>query len=132
MKSFIIATLVLATLPAAAQAQNWNKGAPIAITVTNDRFVPARLTLRRGATYVLRFHNASDRKHDFSAGTFFKYARVRQSDAGWVTHNAVELAPGQRATLHIVAPTTPNAVYDFRSNRIADAAEKMKGKIYVQ
>ena len=123
----------IAALPAdaAPKGRNWNAGTPIDITVTNDRFIPDRVTLRQGRQYVLRLHNRSDRSHNFASNRFFKYARVAPKDSGWVVHNEVKLAPGQRASLHIVAPSTPNAVYEFRSTRIADAAEKMKGRIFV-
>ena len=134
MKPLVLTTLTLAfAAPDAARAAaDWNRGTLIAITVTNDRFIPDRVQLRRGGQYVLRFRNASNRKHNFSAPTFFKYARVAPRDAGWITDNALTLAPGQGATLHIFAPTTPNASYEFRSTRIEDAAEKMKGRILVQ
>lgn len=128
----------LATLLAAASAQaapplpNWNKGTPIDITVTNDRFTPDRITLKRGAPYVLRIHNRSDRKHNFSAPKFFTMSRVSPRDSGWVTDDKVDLAPRQSATLHIVAPDTPNALYTFRSTNLLDAAENLKGEIRVR
>jgi len=128
---FLFAAIAVATHPAAATAQNWRKATPINVTVTDDRFIPARVTLKQGRPYVLRLHNSGTRKHNFSSDRFFKYARVRQSDSGWVVHNEVRLAPGQTARLHIVAPSTPNAAYDFRSTRVSDAAEKMKGTIFV-
>jgi hypothetical protein len=127
-----VAFAVFALAPSAAPAQNWNKGTPVNITVTNDRFIPSSVTLRQGRTYILRITNRSDRAHNFSSNRFFKYARVAPRDSGWVVHNEVKLAPRQSATLHIVAPTTPNAVYEFRSTRIQDAAENMKGNIYVR
>jgi FtsP/CotA-like multicopper oxidase with cupredoxin domain len=131
MRFLLLATALSLPL-SAAPAQNWNKGTPVNITVTNDRFIPARVNLRQGRTYILRIHNTSNRPHNFSSNRFFKYARVAPKDSGWVVHNEVKLAPGQRATLHIVAPDTPNAVYEFRSTRIQDAAENMKGTIYVR
>jgi uncharacterized cupredoxin-like copper-binding protein len=131
MKLLLVAPLAAFALPASAQAQNWNKATPINVTVTDDRFIPARVSLKQGRPYVLRLHNSGTRKHNFSSDRFFKYARVRQSDSGWIVHNEVSLAPGQTARLHIVAPATPNAAYDFRSTRVSDAAEKMKGTIFV-
>lgn len=130
MKYFLVTAITLA-LPTAAPAQNWRKATPVTITVTNDRFIPDRVTLKRGRPYVLRIRNRGSRAHNFASNRFFKYARVRQSDSGWVTHNEVRLAPGQSAMLHIVAPTTPNAAYEFRSTRVSDAAENMKGTIFV-
>ena len=115
-----------------ARAPAFTTGAPIRITMTNDGFVPARITLRNGADYVLQIRNRSDRAHNFSAPPFFKYARVAPRDSAWVANNRVELKPGERATLHIVAPDTPGARYDFRSTRIEDAASGMKGEIFVR
>jgi FtsP/CotA-like multicopper oxidase with cupredoxin domain len=128
---FALAALLAAPATAAPQ-RNWNRGTPITITVNNDRFIPDRITLRRGQPYVLTIRNASNRKHNFAARQFFGFARVAPRDSGWVTDNKVDLAPGQRATLRIVAPDTPNAVYDFRSTNLLDAAEKLKGTIYVR
>ncbi len=122
----------LAAIPAVAQAPAFPKGAPIAITVSNDRFTPQRIVLRSGRPYTLNFRNVSDRAHSFSARTFFKIARVNPADQNAVAENKVELKPGQSARVRIVAPSTPNAVYDFRSLQIADAGENMKGTILVR
>lgn len=127
-----LAVVVASPAGAAPRRTNWSAGAPVNITVNNDRFIPDRLTLARGRQYVLRIRNVSNRKHNFAAKTFFKYARVAPRDAAWVADNAVSLAPGQSATLHIFAPTTPNAVYEFRSTLLGDSVENMKGKIYVR
>lgn len=129
----LLALAALAAAPAIAQpAPNWNRGTPVAITVDNDRFTPSRITLRAGRPYTLTIRNRSDRKHNFAAKTFFGLARVAPQDSGWVTDNKVDLAPGQTARLRIIAPDTPNAVYDYRSTNLLDAAEKLKGKIYVR
>ena len=133
-----IALLALATLPligasaASAQAPDWNKGTPLSVTMTNRGFVPSQLRLRSGAQYVITFRNRSDRAHTFTAKEFFAQARVAPGDQAWVSHNEVELDGNRSARLHIVAPTTPGAVYYFRSTRIQDAAQKMKGEIYVR
>ena len=123
---------LLAAAPALAQTPNWAKGTPLAVTMTNRGFTPARLTMKQGATYIVTFRNASDRTHNFSAHDFFKYARVSPADQAWVTKNEVLLKAGQRATIHLVAPDTPGARYAFRSTRVEDAASKMKGAIFVR
>lgn len=126
-------TALAATAATAAPAvPNWTKGTPIDVTVTNDRFTPSTITLKRGAQYILRVHNRSDRKHNFSAPQFFTAARVSPRDSGWVTDDKVDLAPRQSATLHIVAPDTPNARYSFRSTNLLDATETLKGDILVR
>lgn len=129
--AFPLALLAGLAAPAAA-APDWSRGTPVRVTVTNDRFVPDAIALRRNRPYVLTLRNPSTRTHNFSAPSFFKYARVSPRDAGWVTDNAVTLRPGQTARLHIVAPDTPNARYDFRSTRLGDAAERLKGIITVR
>lgn len=134
MKASALGLLAPAILfaAAAAPAQNWAKGTPLSVTVTNDRFAPAQLTMKSGGQYILRLRNASDRKHNFSAPAFFKYARVSPADGRLISDNKVDLEPGQSATLHLVAPDTPNSHYEFRSTNLADAAEKLKGDILVR
>jgi uncharacterized cupredoxin-like copper-binding protein len=131
MKILILAALAIAA-PAVAQKPNWTKGTAVSIVMTNRGFVPERIVMKRGATYILHFRNRSDRTHNFAAGTFFKYARVSPADQAWVTKNEVQLRPGEAATIHIIAPDTPSARYDYRSTRIEDAASNMKGAIYVR
>lgn len=132
------AVAMLAAPPALAQARRasaapaWNKGAPLTITMSNRGFAPARLTLRQGAGYILRLRNVSDRTHTFSARSFFRLARVDPRDQAWVARNEVEVPAGRTATLHLIAPDTPNAIYDFRSTRIGDMGENMKGTIHVR
>lgn len=125
------AALTLAAPAVSAKAPGWGSGKAVTITVTNDRFTPSRITLKGGRHYTLRFHNPSNRGHNFSAKTFFDVARVAPADARKVSHDDVNLAAGQWTTVRIVAPTTPGAAYDFRSTVLADAAEKLKGTIYV-
>jgi plastocyanin len=136
MKSFSLPVLALTlavVLPAAsagaARGPAWGSGKTVNITVDNDRFTPARIVLRPGVHYTLRFHNPSNRGHNFTAKKFFDFARVAPADAGRVRHDQVNLAAGQRATVRIVAPDTPGAVYAFRSTVLADAAEKIRGEI---
>ena len=125
--------LALAALPAATQAPvNWAKGTPLTVTMTNRGFSPARIVMRQGRQYVLRVRNPSDRTHTFSAKQFFAKARVSPRDQGLVPRDEVELKPGRSATLHLVAPTTPSALYTFKSTRVADAATDFKGEIVIR
>ncbi|MEH3107476.1 MAG: cupredoxin domain-containing protein [Sphingomonas fennica] len=127
-----LAFLALAA-PVAVQAQaSFPKGAPVTVSASNEGFAPRQIVLRQGRPYTLTLRNVSDRPHSFSARTFFGIARVDPADAGRVADNKVELAPGQVVRLRIVAPTTPNAVYEFRSLQIADAGRDMKGTILVR
>jgi hypothetical protein len=134
MKSFACSALAVAlalAAPAAAAGPAWGSGKAVNITVTNDRFAPSRIVLKSNRHYTLRFHNASNRGHNFSAKKFFDLARVAPADARRVSHDDVNLAPGQWVSVRIVAPDTPGAVFKYRSTVLADAAEKMKGEIYV-
>lgn len=135
-KRLLLAALAVAG-PAAAQGgaasvPSWSKGAPLTITVTNQGFTPRRIAMKSGQGYVLHVANRSDRGHNFSARSFFKLARVDPRDQAWVAEDEIKLAAGQRATVHIIAPTTPGARYDYRSTVLADAGEKMRGAIYVR
>jgi uncharacterized cupredoxin-like copper-binding protein len=119
--------------PAAAQAPiNWSRGTPVTVTMTNRGFVPERLQMRAGRQYILTIRNPSSRGHTFQAKQFFAQARVAPRDGRWIPRNEVELKPGQRATLHLVAPTTPGSQYEYKSSRVADAGTKYKGDIFVR
>ena len=128
---FLLLGLAVA-VPATAQIPNWAKGTPVSVTMTNHGFSPGRLTLRRNGAYIVRFRNPSDRTHTFTAKTFFAQARVSPKDQAWIGKDEIELKPGQSATIHLIAPDTPNAIYPYRSTRLEDAAAKMKGEIYVR
>jgi plastocyanin len=129
-----IAMLALAGFAGGAAAQKgpaWGSGKTVAITVTNDGFAPARIVLKSGRHYTLRFHNASNRGHNFSAQKFFDIARVAPRDARLVHDDEVNLDAGQVATVRIIAPDTPGAAFTYRSTVLADAGRKMKGDIYI-
>lgn len=111
---------------------NWAKGTPTTVTMTNKGYAPHRLVMHRGGHYVLSFHNLTDRPHTFAAKDFFAEARVSPADQNWIPHNEVELRPHESAVLHLIAPTTPNAIYVFKSNQIADAVHNFKGEIVVR
>jgi hypothetical protein len=130
--------LALAALPAVAATPkkpapiNWKNGTPTSVTMTDKGYAPRRLVMRSGGQYVLRLHNPSDRAHTFAAKEFFAQARVSPADQAWIPENEVVLKPGQSATLRLIAPTTPRALYTFKSTRIADAASNFKGEIVVR
>ena len=128
---FLVPALALAA-PATTQVPNWAKGTPITVTMTNHGFSPARLTLRRSGAYTVRFRNPSDRTHTFTAKSFFAQARVSPADQAWISKNEIELKAGQNATLHLIAPDTPRAIYPYRSTRLEDATAKMKGEIHIR
>lgn len=116
----------------AAKPINWKDGTPTSVTLTNKGYAPRRLVMKPGGQYVLRLHNPSDRAHTFAAKEFFALARVSPADQAWIPENEVVLKPGQSATLHLIAPTTPRALYTFKSTRITDAASNFKGEIVVR
>ncbi|PZU10372.1 cupredoxin domain-containing protein [Sphingomonas sp.] len=132
LPALALPAIALIAAPAAAQAPNWAKGTQITVTMTNKGYAPRRITMRQGAQYVLRLRNPSDRAHTFAAKEFFAQARISPRDQGLIPRNEVVLKPGRSATLHIVAPTTPNALYTFKSTRIQDAASDFKGEIVVR
>ncbi len=131
MKFPLLAALALA-FPAAAQAApDWSKAEAVRVTVTNRGFAPRRIVLRHGAQYVLRIHNGSRRKHNFSAPDFFRYARVVPRDAWQLADKAISVRAGQTAAIRFTAPNMPNTEFDFRSTVLADAAADLTGRILV-
>lgn len=128
----LAAALPAARFPAHAALADWSKARTIGIAMTDHGFVPARITLKSGAPYVLRFTNRSKRGHDFSAKSFLRVARVEPADGYLVRNDKVDLDPGRSAALRLIAPTTPGARYDFKSAHLTDAASGLKGSIDVK
>ena len=132
MKALILSLAVLAA-PAAAQAPNWAKAQPIAITMTDHGFVPRRIALRQGAPYVLRVTNRSDKGHNLTQKAFFAAARLRPEDRGETRDGQIVLRAGERATVRFLAPTTRRGgTYQFSSTTLADASDDYKGVFVIR
>src|SRR3546814_5532164 len=73
--SLAVCGLLLAG-PGFAQSPNWLNARTIEIDMKNFAFVPATITLQRGAPYRLRFVNTAGGGHNFVAKAFFEQAKI--------------------------------------------------------
>ena len=133
MKAVIPAALLAAlALPLPLQAQTHRQARvlprPIDIAMTDNGFLPAEVTLRRGAPYVLRVTNRSSKGHNLEQKAFFRLAEVAPEDAGWTRDGRISLRPGESAIVHLRAPLSrPGGTFEFSSTVLGDAGRDYKG-----
>ena len=116
-----IASLILAlALPLPLSAAS---PAPTHVTValSNYRFDPAPIRLRRGQPYVLHLVNRSGRGHNFVAPSFFA--------AAGTGHSKYEVPPGGGANVAITAPAPGR--YKVKCTHFTHAMRGMKTEIIV-
>jgi uncharacterized cupredoxin-like copper-binding protein len=127
MKNFVILP-VLMLLAAPAYAQDAPKR--IEITLDSFKYVPNRIVLQHGETYVLHFTNASRGGHDFVATDFFAAARVDPRDASKVGKGEVELNGGKSVDIRLTAPAAAGT-YKVHCAHFMHSAFGMTGDIVV-
>ena len=133
MKAVITAAILAAlAVPVSSQAQGYRHARPlpqpIDIAMTDDGFVPADVTLRRGAPYVLRVVNRSSKGHNLEQKAFFRLAAVAPEDEGWTRDGRISLRPGESAIVHLRAPLSrPGGTFEFSSTVLGDAGRGYKG-----
>ena len=127
IKGFI---LLAAAAIAAAPASNFTGAPVVSVALSDYRFTPPDVRLAPGKPMILRLSNSAQQPHEFAAPAFFKAATIRPGDARLINKEGeVELAPGQRVDIHLMArPGT----YDLRCNKPGHAAMGMRGAILVK
>ena len=98
--------------------------APTTVTVglSNYRFEPAVIRLRRGQPYILNLVNRSGRGHNFVAPDFFA--------AAGFGFRKVEVPPRGAAKLALTAPAAGR--YRVKCTHFTHALRGMKGEILVE
>ena len=90
---------------------------------------PGEIRLRAGEPVRLRFVNNSNQRLTFSAGDFFRSARMRRRDAGLVKGGAVKVPP--LSTRTVVLVPRPGR-YGVRSSNLIPRLLGMSGSIVVE
>lgn len=93
----------------------------LTIALSNYRFDPAPIRLRRGQPYVLHLVNRSRRRHNFVAPAFFAAARAGRGK--------IEVPAGGTAQVAIVAPVAGR--YKVKCTHFTHAMRGMKSEIIV-
>ncbi|NBJ12296.1 cupredoxin domain-containing protein [Microvirga arsenatis] len=130
MKSLLGACALACSLglAASAAAQPRPKTQQIDVVLTDFAFSPARLNLRQGQAYRLRFVNRGSGGHNFSAPGFFAAARIHPSDGSAIANGAVELGPSQSRIVSLVPAA---GVYGVTCTHFLHAGFGMVGSITV-
>lgn len=102
MRLLLLLCAFLLAAPAAAQEPEWRTAPEFDVLMRPWAFEPAPLRLPAGRPVKLRFVNQGQATFSFSAGDFFRTARVRRRDAEAVNDGSIRLAPGERRTIALV------------------------------
>jgi len=121
----------LALLAVAAEAPAQDAPKRIEITLDSFKYVPQRLVLQHGASYLLHFTNVSSGGHDFVSMPFFVAARVDPRDADKVADGEVALKKGQSIDIRLTAPAQAGAIYKVHCSHFMHQTFGMTGEIVV-
>jgi len=122
----IAALSILAWAPAAtAQAPS-----TIEVHLSNFKFSPSTIVLKKGQPYVLRLVNDSGGGHDFTAREFFSSAAVSQGDRAMIEDGEVEVPGKQVREIHLTAARAGS--YKLRCTHTFHKAFGMSGRIVVR
>jgi plastocyanin len=105
-------------------------GAPgiVDVQMTEYRFEPADIDLRRGRTYTLHLVNVGENSHALSAKAFFASVSLDAGSAAAVKKgSSIWVAPGRSLDLTLTA----GAAGSYEMHGVSDAMFGMKGRIVV-
>ncbi|TMH63804.1 MAG: hypothetical protein E6H57_16640 [Betaproteobacteria bacterium] len=88
--------------PAPPLAQ-WVDAELVTVQLVDDRFLPDKLTFRRGVLYRLRLENKGKEMHEFTAPEFLAAIEVKNSDVLEPGLPEILLHPTERKDLYFVA-----------------------------
>ena len=100
MRSFLLPLALLLAAPAAAQ--EWRMAPEYDVQLSAYDIQPRDIRLRAGEPVRLRFVNNSNQRLTFSAGAFFRSARMRRRDSSMVRGGAVSVPPLSTRTVVLV------------------------------
>jgi len=126
-RSILFSALLAVIASGAASGQP-----PQALTVemSNFKFNPSTLTLKRGQSYVLHFVNSASGGHDFVAKEFFASSAISPGDRAKVKNGEIELSGGESADVHLVANTP--GTYKSHCSHFMHSSFGMTGQIVVE
>ncbi len=125
----VLAALLFAALPAAAQETDWRQSADHDVLLEPFDIAPAPLRLQGGQPVALRFVNSGQRSLSFSAPGFFRSARIRPGDEAALRNGTLHLEAGERRTIYLVPA---RGRYPMRSANILHRLLGMSGRIVVE
>ncbi|NEX94417.1 cupredoxin domain-containing protein [Caulobacter sp. 17J65-9] len=126
----LAAFLALSPPAVSAQAQGgeWSSAQTIEIQLSNYKFEPNTITMRRGQPY--RLHLVSTGDHSFSSPKFFAAAQIAPQDAAMVTGGKIEVDKGAPRDVLLIPQQV--GTYEFHCTHFMHAPMGMSGHITVQ
>jgi plastocyanin len=100
MRRFALLGLLLLASPAAAQ--DWRMALEYDVQLSAYDIQPGEIRLKAGEPVRLRFVNNSNQGLSFSAGDFFRSAKLRRRDSGLVRGGTLKVPPLSTRTIVLV------------------------------
>jgi hypothetical protein len=100
MRRLLLPLALLLASPAAAQ--EWRMAPEYDVLLTAYDIQPGEIRLKAGEPVRLRFVNNSNQGLSFSAGGFFRDARLRRRDSALVRGGSIEVPPLSTRTIVLV------------------------------
>jgi hypothetical protein len=100
MRRLLLLIALLLASPAAAQ--DWRMAPEYDVLLTAYDIQPGEIRLKAGEPVRLRFVNNTNQGLRFSAGGFFRNARLRRRDAGLVRGGSIAVPPLSTRTVVLV------------------------------
>lgn len=123
MRAFLLAVLLFAAAPAAAQPH------VVEVQLSSFAFTPGTLRLRAGEPILLRLVNSANGGHNFSAPDFFAAATLAPAQVAVLARGTIEVP--SHATVEI-ALTPARGRYALRCTHTLHTAFGMRGEIVVE
>jgi plastocyanin len=128
MRLLLLLALLLA-VPAAAAEPDWRAARNYDVLLRPFDYDPATIRLAAGEPVRLNFINQGQATYSFSAGDFFRAARIRSGDAEHVAGGSLRLAPGERRTILLVPAA---GQYKAHSSNLFHRLMGMRARIVVE
>ncbi|HEX8573324.1 MAG TPA: hypothetical protein VF759_11300 [Allosphingosinicella sp.] len=98
----LLLPLALLVLSSPAAAQDWRMAAEYDVQLSTYDIQPDEIRLKAGEAVRLRFVNNSNQGLRFSAGDFFRSAKLRRRDSALVRGGDIEVPPLSTRTVVLV------------------------------
>jgi plastocyanin len=114
----------------AAQPPDWGQAEARTIELSNFKYTPSDLSLRRGTPYRIHFVNNARGGHDFAAKQFFEDSEIAPEDAAKISDGSIKLEGHETADIRLVPKQA--GTFRVRCTHFMHSAFGMRGTITVR
>jgi uncharacterized cupredoxin-like copper-binding protein len=129
IKRTALCIALFAASSSAAQAPDWTRAQPLAITLSSFKYSPAEITLHHGTAYRLHLQNTSSGGHDFVAKDLFAKSVIAPEDAGKIHGGGVDVDGGEAVDIRFV-PQQPGT-YKIHCSHFMHSTFGMTARVVV-